>query len=307
MVKKHHSHNFIKQHEFLLGALTGIIFITIGALVYLGIQKYLEARYEAEHPLIETKKTMVKVLPPEVKKQLQTASPSATFRVPILLYHYVEVIQDKKDRLRAELNISPTVFEEQVKTLKNAGYTFMTAKELGDVLDGKMQLPAKPVLLTFDDGHWDFATDVLPILQKYHVKATSYIITGFIGGSDFMTQAQLETVIKSGLVDVGAHTVHHLALKGRPYSIVQKEIDDSKKTLEDTYHLQVVSFAYPNGSFDLQAVQLVKDDGFTTAVSTVPGIEQNQANRYFLYRLRPGYRTGQSLLAYLTQNTFNIY
>jgi len=307
MVKKHKRLSPKKYKEFLFGALTGIISILLGFFAFLGYQKFEQARYTAEHPLIETKKSIVKELPPEVKKQLQAASPSATFKVPILLYHYVEYIQDKRDTLRAQLNVTPGVFDSQVKTLKDAGYTFMTAKELGEVLDGKMQMPEKPILLTFDDGHWDFATDVLPILKKYNVKATAYIITGFIGGSDFMSQAQLQEVVDSKLVDVGAHTVHHISLKGRSYDLVQKEIDDSKTWLEDNYHINVVSFAYPNGSFDLQAAELVQDDGFSTAVSTVPGMDQNQANRFFLYRLRPGYRTGQSLLTYLTQSVFRPY
>src|SRR6266702_263609 len=103
MVKKRRVSRLKKHHDFLLGALTGIIFILLGILAFFGIQKYTQARYTAQHPVIETKKSMVKVLPPEVKKQLKTASPSATFRVPILLYHYVEYVQDQKDTLRKEL------------------------------------------------------------------------------------------------------------------------------------------------------------------------------------------------------------
>jgi len=296
-----------KNKYFFLGALIGVVFICLGVLTFFVLQKISQQRYIAQHQVLDTKKTIVKELPPEVKKQLKLASPSATFRVPILLYHYVEFIKDKKDTLRAQLNITPNVFESQVKTLKDAGYTFMTAKELGDVLDGKKQMPSQPILLTFDDGHWDIVTDILPILQKYNAKATAYIIPGFTGGSDFMTQDQIQIVIKSGLVDIGAHTVHHVSLKGRPYTLVQKEIDESKSMLEDTYHIHVVSFAYPNGSFDLQAAQLVREDGFTTAVSTVPGIEQNQANRFFMYRLRPGYRKGQILLDYLSQTSFRAF
>ena len=300
-------HKATRHKDFLLGALTGIIFISLGVLTFYFVQKYFQARSIAQQPVLETKKTMVKVLPEEIKKELKLATPSATFRVPILLYHYVEIVQDKKDTKRMELNISPSVFEQQLQTLKDAGYTFMTAKDLGDVLDGKTKMPDKPVLITFDDGHWDFDTVVLPILKKYQIKATQYVIPGFTGGSDFMSQTQVNDIVKSGLVDVGAHTVHHLALKGIPAETVKKEIDDSKTMLEDTYHIKVVSFAYPYGSFDQQAVDLVKEDRFTTAVSTVPGIEQNQTNRYFLYRLRPGYRTGQSLITYLAQNTFIAY
>jgi peptidoglycan/xylan/chitin deacetylase (PgdA/CDA1 family) len=297
----------ISKKELVLGALTGLCFLVVFILIVFVLEHYQQVHTKATTPVLETNRTMVKKLPPAIKKQLAIASPSATFRVPILLYHYVENIQNPKDKLRVELNVTPSIFEQQIITLKNAGYTFMTAKELGEVLDGKMSMPEKPILLTFDDGHWDFATDVLPILEKYHVVATSYIITGFIGGSDFMTSQELQEVIDSGLVDVGAHTVHHISLANRQLITVQNEVDQSKKTLEQDYHISVVSFAYPNGSFDQQAAQVVRDDGFSTAVSTVPGVEQNQANRFFMYRLRPGYRTGDALLTWLSQTKFAAY
>lgn len=293
--------------QLLWGVITGLGVLILFIAVIFIVEHYETNQNKITTPVLETNRTMVRKLPEAIKKQLKIASPSATFRVPILMYHYVENIQNPNDKLRVELNIPPAVFEQQVITLKNAGYTFMTAKELGEVMDGKMTMPQKPILLTFDDGHWDFATDVLPILEKYHVKATSYVISGFIGGSDFMTPQELEEVIKSGLVDVGAHTVHHISLAGEPLATVKYEVDQSKTTLEQQYHLKVVSFAYPNGSFDEQAIQVVKADGFSTAVSTVPGIEQNQANRFFMYRLRPGYRTGQTLLTWLNQNYFSAY
>ncbi|HEX8964862.1 MAG TPA: polysaccharide deacetylase family protein [Patescibacteria group bacterium] len=260
--------------------------------------------------VLETPKNEMKTLPPDIKKQLQTkpASISATLRVPILMYHYVEYVQDKKDTIRQSLNIQPFTFDQQIKTLLNAGYTFITAKDLGDVLDGKMELPAKPIILTFDDGHWDLATDVLPILKKYNVHATAYIVAGFIGtNSDSLNRAQMQELIDSGLIDIGAHTVHHISLKGQPLAKVQNEVDESKTMLEQEYNLKVYSFAYPYGAFDQQAVNIVKQAGFTTATSTVPGIVQSQQNRFFLYRLRPGYRTGQVLLNYLNQNIFGAY
>src|SRR6185437_5270367 len=230
------------QKELLLGVLTGLGFLVLFIIAVFGLEHYQQMHAKAATPVLETNRTMVKKLPPAIKKQLAVASPSATFRVPILLYHYVENIQNPHDKMRVELNVPPAVFEQQIVTLKNAGYTFMTAKELGEVLDGKMNLPEKPILLTFDDGHWDFATDVLPIVEKYHVVATSYVITDFIGGSDFMTPQELQEVIDSGLVDVGAHTVHHISLANKPLATVQYEVDQSKMTLEQDYHISVVSF-----------------------------------------------------------------
>jgi len=283
---------------FIAGGIA--ILIAIPLLLFVG-------RRARPTSVVDSPKTEMKKLPPDIKRQIHYASPSASMRVPILLYHYVEYVQDKSDKLRQELNIPPAILEEQIITLRNAGYTFMTAKDLGDVLDGKRTLPTRPILLTFDDGHRDFYTDILPILKRYQVHVTAYIISGFIGGSDFMTQEQLQSVVNSGLVDVGAHTVHHYALKGLPLQTVENEVDQSKSWIERTYHIHVVSFAYPNGSFDQQAIQVVKDAGFTTAVSTLPGIEQNQTNRFFLYRLRPGYKTGEALLQWLQQNVFQAY
>lgn len=257
----------------------------------------------------ETPATEVTILPSEIQKIYQppTASNSATLRVPILLYHYVEYVKDKKDTIRQSLDITPDIFDNQVKTLKDSGYTFMTVSELADVLEGKMVLPNKPVILTFDDGHWDLYTDVLPILEKYNVKATAYVVPGFIGGSDSLSSDQLKKVIQSSLIEIGDHTIHHASLARRPLALVKNEVDLSKAMLEKRYNLHIVSFAYPYGSFDQQAISVVKDAGFKTAVSTVPGILQNQANRYFLFRLRPGRRTGVTLLKFLEQSSFKAF
>jgi peptidoglycan/xylan/chitin deacetylase (PgdA/CDA1 family) len=237
----------------------------------------------------------------------QLATPAApvsvSFHVPILLYHYVEIVRDRRDTIRQSLDILPTTFERQIKTLHDAGFTFLTAGELGEILDGKRTLPQHPVVITIDDGHWDVDTVILPILRKYQAKATAYIIPGFIGGSDFMNARQLQEIANSGSIEIGAHTVHHVSLKAKPLALVTREIVESKTMLEQQYHIHVVSFAYPNGSFDDQAAAMVQSAGFSTAVTTLPGTLETQANRYTLYRLRPGGRTGISLLTWLQEES----
>ncbi len=285
------------------------ILVGIAIILLLGIFGFVIYKLQIK-PVIESPKGEMKKIPADVKKEMEQpnqATSSAEIRVPILMYHYIEYVQDKKDKTRQALNINPDIFEQQLQTLANAGYTFLTARELGYIIDGTKRLPKNPILLTFDDGHWDFDTVVLPLLKKYHVKATAYIIPGFTGGSDFMSASQIQDVINSKLVDIGAHTVHHVSLKGKLSPVVTYEVTQSKLMLENTYHISVVSFAYPNGSFDQQAINAVKDAGFTTAVSTIPGIMQSGQNRFFLNRLRPGYRTGETLLNYLQNTTFKEY
>lgn len=221
------------------------------------------------------------------------------FRVPILMYHYIEYVTDTRDTIRQSLDIRPITFEDQLKTLINANYTFLTASEFADILAGKRNMPTNPILLTFDDGYRDFYTDAYPLLKKYHVNATAYIISGVLDKPNYMFNWQVREIASDGLVEIAAHTVHHLWLKGLPPAKVQEEIFGSKAQLEKLIGKPVVSFAYPYGAFDSGTIALVQQAGFTSAVSTLPGITQGQENKFYLFRLRPGGATGNVLLSWL--------
>ncbi len=281
--------------------------LILGILVILAII-FFRIFEENMTPKAETPQNEMKTLPHDIRKELQkSATPSATFRVPVLLYHYVEMVKDDKDTIRKSLSIHPATFADQVKTLKDAGFTFLTASDLVNILDGKTQPPAKPILLTFDDGYRDFYTDVLPIIKKNQVKVTAFIVPGFINGPNSMYQNQVVEATKSGLVEVGAHTVFHTYLKGMNERRAKYEIEESKKMLESDYHIKVPTFAYPYGAFDKQTVDLVKQAGYKIAFSTLPGVDVNQQNRFFVYRIRPGYRTGKALLDYLNQSSYKAW
>lgn len=238
-------------------------------------------------------------LPKDVQESIKNLKPQKFLRMPILIYHYVEYVKDDKDTIRKSLNIIPYIFEEQVKTLKNAGYYFITLADLANVLDDKNNLNPKSVILTFDDGYRDFYTDVFPILKKYQVKAVVYIVPNFLNKPNNMDTWMVSEIAKSGLVEIGAHTMDHTYLAGLPLQRVKYEIGQSKKYLEKNFGIRVVSFAYPYGAFDNQAIDVVKKAGIRTAVTTINGIFAQDINRFFLYRIRPGVRTGEELLDFL--------
>ena len=299
----------------------GFVLITAMVLVGLGLYKrYAVITYDSSSDGSEIAEEQQQIVPPDVAAHIeqekllaasssspvlgtqtnQTAFPiPVSVHVPILMYHYVEYVQDKNDTIRISLNTTPYTLENEIKTLRDAGYTFMTNKELTDVFNGEAQLPPKPILLTFDDGYRDFYTDAYPILKKYQVKATQYVISGFLGYQNHLLKGQLQEIAQDGLVEIGAHTVHHVWLKGQLFKTVADEIFQSKASLEKLINKPVVSFAYPFGAFDQQVRETVRNFGFSSALSTIPGAEQKQENKYFLYRLRPGGRTGKTLLAWL--------
>ena len=245
--------------------------------------------------------------PVETTAKAQTATISQSMRVPILLYHYVENVTDERDTIRKSLSIYPHIFEEQIKTLLNGGYTFITAAQLGDAMDGKTVLPKKPIILTFDDGYRDFYTDVFPLLKKHHAQATVYIVVNFLDKPNYMFSSQVKEVAQSGLVEIGSHTLYHPNLKTQSQERIEEEVIESKKMLEEKFNIPVVSFAYPYGAFNQRAIEAVKKAGYTTAVSTFPGIVINQENRYAVFRIRPGGRTGNTLLNYLAKDVFSEY
>lgn len=227
-----------------------------------------------------------------------------SFRVPVLMYHYVEYIKYENDTIRESLNIEPHIFEEQVKSLKESGYTFITAHELSLVIDGRIPLPKKPVILTFDDGHWDLTTDVLPILKKYNVKITAFIIPGFIGESDFLSEKQMIELKNSNLVNIGSHSMSHTLMTDLDSDRLRYELTESKKILEEKYGLKITAFAYPQGVFNDDVAKSVKESNYSVAFSTIPGITQSSENRYFIYRIRPGRRIGDELISWLNQDQF---
>lgn len=298
MVKKKMQKHKIKQRreKNLFLKPLALLFGVLALLLWAHTSPFLNAPEEIDETRLMTS------LPPKMQNVLGTTSSSKQFRVPILMYHYIEYVADPGDKIRISLNVIPSVFESQLKTLKDAGYTFLTASDLDKILAGKGKLPAKPILLTFDDGYRDFYTDAYPILKKYNTKATQYVIAGFLDRPNHLLTSQLQEIVNDKLVEIGAHTMNHLWLKGLSEQKVKYEITESRKQLQDLTHDPINSFAYPYGAFDEQAVEIAKEAGFSDALSTLPGVSQSKDNKYFLYRLRPGWRTGSELIAYLDSN-----
>jgi len=241
-------------------------------------ERVLGLQYPSNHPL--------RILP-------------KSLHIPILMYHYVEYVKDKGDTIRQSLNTTPYTLEQQIITLQNDGYTFLNQQDITAILDGVKRLPPKAIALTFDDGYRDFYTDAYPLLKKYQVKATVYLVAGWTGYPNNMTEDQIKEIVADGLIEFGAHTVHHAWLAGIPLQPLVFEVMESKKMLEELTGTSVTSFAYPYGAFDVAAIEAVHQAGFTSAVSTVPGIDQKQIHRYFFYRLRPGGKIGDALLSWL--------
>jgi len=236
-------------------------------------------------------------------REIPTATPSALsqdpVKIPVIMYHYVEYVKDPKDIVRRKLSTGPREFEGQLLALKAAGYDTFFVKDIPDILAGQVDYSTRSAVLTFDDGYEDFYTNVFPLLKKHHARATLYIIYDFIGRRDFLTRAQIGELVDSGLVEIGSHTLTHRYLKTASTADIRREVFDSKKKLEDDFRITVRTFAYPNGAMNAQAVQAVRDAGYTAAVSVIPGTFQSEDNLFLLSRVRPGNFTPATMIQVL--------
>jgi peptidoglycan/xylan/chitin deacetylase (PgdA/CDA1 family) len=236
-------------------------------------------------------------LPEEIKaKRSQTVSINKKIKIPIIMYHYVDYVKDPNDVIRKSLSVNPIFFEQELKTLKEAGYQTYFVKEIPDILDGKINYSTQSAVLTFDDGYEDFYTVVFPILKKYQMKATVYVIYDFIGRKGFMNEDEIKEVTKSGLVELGSHTLDHLYLKFSSESVARRQIFESKKKLEERFGVEVKTFAYPYGAFSQKTVDLVKEAGYIAAVSVIPSMQQSKDDLFYLGRVRPGIFGGKTIV-----------
>lgn len=94
--------------------------------------------------------------------------------VPIIMYHTVD------DNPNDTINTQPENFEDQIKALSEAGFTGITPHELHNYYFNQGDLPEKPIFITFDDGYKDNYTNAYPVLKKYNMKATIFVIASRI-------------------------------------------------------------------------------------------------------------------------------
>ena len=205
---------------------------------------------------------------------------SAKDSVPVLNYHQIN------DRDENALTVHTDQFEAQMKYLADNGYHTITPEEMIAAWDNGTALPDKPVIITFDDGYADNYRCAFPILQKYNLRGTIFLISDFIGTyPNYLTWAQVDEMQESGLIDFESHTLSHEQLDSTSPEETWNQLDGSKKALEWHLHKEVNFLAYPCGSYDEELQQMVKKAGYKCAFTVNFGLADKWENHYLLDRV----------------------
>jgi peptidoglycan/xylan/chitin deacetylase (PgdA/CDA1 family) len=192
--------------------------------------------------------------------------------VPILIYHAIRpYIPADTTNVRRYI-ATPVTLEAELSWLKTNGYSSITFDDLARHLTHGDALPAKPVIISFDDDWEGQYTYGLPLLRKYGFTATFYIWVVVVGRKHHMTWNEVKELDAEGM-QIGCHTLTHPFLQRiRGDESLRKEIVLSKQRIEEHIGRPVTTFAYPFGQYNERVVSFVKEAGFTSARSTWPGV-----------------------------------
>lgn len=197
--------------------------------------------------------------------------------VPVLAYHGVN---DEPERY----SISPAAFEEQMKYLAEEGYTAISLKVLSEYMVIGRKLPGKPVVITFDDGYEDNLLTALPIMEKYGMRATVFVIPGAVGQPGYLSWEQIRTLHSRG-TEIGSHTLSHVALTEITQTEKEREAAESKAVIERETGGRVEFLAYPYGKFDPVMFEVLQKSGYVGACSGIAGRNRPGDNLYSLKRV----------------------
>jgi peptidoglycan/xylan/chitin deacetylase (PgdA/CDA1 family) len=191
--------------------------------------------------------------------------------LPVLMYHSVS---DARAASTRALSVRPAVFDAQLSYLRRQGFTGLTFGELGQRRRTGQPFPARPIVLTFDDGYADLIEEALPILIEHGFPATVFVTTGWLRNAGrnavatapgrMLSWAQLAELSAAG-VEVAAHSHSHPQLDQISAARLQAELSDCKRLLEDHLGRSVCSLAYPYGYSSKRVRTVAREIGYLQA------------------------------------------
>ena len=226
--------------------------------------------------------------------------------LPILMYH--SVLNDVPNAYR----IRPDTLEADLAELKRRGYVSVSLGEVIQFVKGSCDLPEKPVLLTFDDGHYNNLFYAMEILKKQGFSAVLNVIGRFTEYSSthekdhpeysHLTWDEIGTAARSGVFEIGNHSYAMHAYKPR-FGVKRKKGESAEEyeaaLREDTLRLEYElmqksgvrprAYAYPFGAYSDETENILRSLGYEaifTCYERVNVIERGNTEKLFrLYRI----------------------
>ncbi|MBS1689247.1 MAG: polysaccharide deacetylase family protein [Bacteroidetes bacterium] len=185
-------------------------------------------------------------------------------QVPVLCYHQVRD-WDRNDSKSGKVYVTPVnTFKEHISMLHDNGYHSISPDQLLAYAVKGAPLPARPILICFDDGTLSQYKNAVPEMEKAGFKATFFIMTVVLNKPRYMTTAMLRTLASKGHT-IGCHTWDHHAVTGYTDADWKEQLEKPTKQLENITGKHIIYFAYPNGQYSKKGFGMLKSRGYAAA------------------------------------------
>lgn len=191
--------------------------------------------------------------------------------IPVFFYHHVN-LENKNDCIK------PDIFEWQMNYLRHKGFKGIFLNELIDYQAGKISFEKqRAISINFDDGYIDNWQYAFPILKKYNIKATIFVITSKIReesyqADGYLSWPDLKLMHSSGLIDIQSHTHTHFNCGSLNVSEIKKELSLSKKIIEERLNKSCSFVCWPWGRYNASSIPIASECGYLGALTSERGI-----------------------------------
>jgi peptidoglycan/xylan/chitin deacetylase (PgdA/CDA1 family) len=189
--------------------------------------------------------------------------------VPILMYHVVSAPPGSAHY--PDLFVPPRVFAKQMSWLAKHGYHAVTLKRVYDSWTKGAQLPARPIVISFDDGYLSQYTQAFPVLRTHHWPGVENMEVNFLHGVGALVPWRVRKLIAGGW-ELDAHTLTHPDLTTVSDAELWRQVHGSRVALRRLFHVPVDFFCYPAGRYNARVINAVKRAGFLGATTTNYGL-----------------------------------
>ena len=204
--------------------------------------------------------------------------PAGQVIAPILLYHHIS-----DSNYGSRYYVTPGVFRTQMEKLRDWGYSTITVSDLVEVLIYGGELPAQPILITFDDGNIDIYNYAFPIMHELGMVGNFYIIANSILSRGYVNSEQMREMIDDGW-EIGSHSMSHADLTV-DYSKIRFEVLQSRQLLQEALGEPINTFAYPYGKTDSFVSTQVSDYGYRAGMGLGRSWEHTLGTLFYLSRI----------------------
>jgi peptidoglycan/xylan/chitin deacetylase (PgdA/CDA1 family) len=181
--------------------------------------------------------------------------------------------------------------------LKSNGYNIIPLSEAVAYIRDKRHPPDKTVAITIDDGYENNYRYAYPVLKRYKIPATIFVVVDFVGKKGFLSWGELKELSASGLVDVESHTMSHPWLQYIEAGRLKYELEESKTILENRLGKKVRFICYPMGGYNENVKATARAAGYEAGFATKPTRLSPNYDIYEIKRVRIS-KTADNLLVF---------